>query len=89
MIDKMMSPKYQYIKRSLRAVYNLITDHKKGRMFDFNEPWRYCGKPQIMNDEDVECFTKSVRKNPEEKNMKEYVNEMLIESVEEGSSLCI
>jgi hypothetical protein len=36
-------------------------------MFDFNEPWRYGGKPQIMNDEDVECFTESVRKNPGEK----------------------
>ena len=67
MINKMMSPEYQYIKRSLRAVYNLITDHEKGRMFDFNEPWCYGGKPQIMNDEDVECFTESVRKNPGEK----------------------
>ena len=67
LINKMMSPEYQYIKRSLRAVYNLITDHEKGRMFDFNEPWCYGGKPQIMNDEDVECFTESVRKNPGEK----------------------
>jgi hypothetical protein len=57
----------------------LITDHKKGRMFDFNKPWRFVGKPQIMNDEDVECFTESVCKNPGEKNMKEYVNEMLID----------
>jgi hypothetical protein len=24
MINKMMSPEYQYIKRSIRAVYNLI-----------------------------------------------------------------
>jgi hypothetical protein len=38
MINKMMSPEYRYIKRSLRAVYNLITDHEKGRMFDFNKP---------------------------------------------------
>ena len=70
MINKMISPEYQYIKQSLRAVYNLITDHKKGRMFDFNKPWRYGGKPQIMNDEDVECFTESVRKNPGEKTLK-------------------
>ncbi len=27
MINKMMSPEYRYIKQSLRAVYNLITDH--------------------------------------------------------------
>ena len=71
MINTMMSPEYQYIKRSIRAVYNLITDHEKGRMVDFNEPWRFVGKPQIMNDEDIECFTESVRKNPGEKNMKE------------------
>ncbi len=67
MINKMMSPEYRYIKQSLRAVYNLITDHEKGRMFDFNKPWRDGGKPQIMNDEDIECFTESVRKNPGEK----------------------
>ena len=66
----------------------LITDHKKGRMFDFNKPWRFVGKPQIMNDEDVECFTESVCKNPGEKNMKEYVNEMLIESARKKGRLC-
>jgi hypothetical protein len=74
MINKIMSPEYRYIKRSLRAVYNLITDHEKGRIFDFNKPWHDGGKPQIMNDEDIECFTESVRKNPGEINMKEYVN---------------
>ncbi len=67
MINKMMSPEYRYIKQSLRAVYNLSTDHEKGRMFDFNETWCDDGKPPIMNDEDIECFTKSVRKYPGEK----------------------
>jgi hypothetical protein len=67
MINKMMSPEYRYIKQSLRAMYNLSTDHEKGRMFDFNEPWRDSGKPQKMNDEDIECFTESVCKNPGEK----------------------
>jgi hypothetical protein len=36
MIRKMMSPQYSYLKRLQRAVYNVILEHEKGRMFDFS-----------------------------------------------------
>ncbi len=36
MIRKMMSPRYSYLMRSRRAVYNVILEHEKGRMFDFS-----------------------------------------------------
>ncbi len=41
-----------------------------------------------MNNEGIECFTKSVHKNPGEKNTKEYVNEMLIGSARKKGCLC-
>jgi hypothetical protein len=41
-----------------------------------------------MNDEDVEYFTESVCKNPGEKSMTKYVNDMLIESAKKKGRLC-
>ena len=46
------------------------------------------GRPQIMNDDEVDLFTESVRKNPGEKNMRECVNDMLIESARKKGRLC-
>ncbi len=76
MLTKMLSPEYSYVKRSRRTVYCIIAEHEKGRIFDFEEPWRDMGRPQIMNDDEVDLFTESVRKNPGEKNMRECVNDM-------------
>mgnify|MGYP006192601003 FL=1 len=88
MIMKMLSPEYSYVKRSRRTVYCIIAEHEKGRIFDFEEPWRDMGRPQIMNDDEVDLFTESVRKNPGEKNMRECVNDMLIESARKKGRLC-
>ncbi len=85
---KMLSPEYSYVKRSRRTVYCIIAEHEKGRIFDFEEPWRDMGRPQIMNDDEVDLFTESVRKNPGEKNMRECVNDMLIESARKKGRLC-
>ena len=71
MIIKLLSPEYSYVKRSRRTVYCIIAEHEEGRIFDFEEPWRDMGWPQIMNDDEVDLFTKSVCKNPGEKNMRE------------------
>jgi len=60
---------------------------RKG-IFDFDQPWHDMGQPQIMNDDEVDLFTESVRKNPGEKNMREYVNDMLIESARKKGCLC-
>ncbi len=62
MIRKMMSPQYSYLKRSQRAVYNVILEHDKGKMFDSSETWCDNGRPQIMNDDEVNLFVDSVRK---------------------------
>jgi hypothetical protein len=83
-----MSPQYSYLKRLQRAVYNVILKHEKGRMFNFSETWRANCRPQIMNDDEVNHFVDSVRKNPGEKNMKEYVNDMLVESASKKGRLC-
>ena len=88
MIMKMLSPEYSYVKRSRRTVYCIIAEHEKGRIFDFDEPWRDMGRPRIMNDDEVDLFTESVRKNPGEKNMRECVNDMLIESARKKGHLC-
>jgi hypothetical protein len=88
MIMKMLSPEYNYVKRSRRTVYCIIAEHEKGRIFDFDQPWRDMGQPQIMNDDEVDLFTESVRKNPGEKNMQERVNDMLIESARKKGHQC-
>ncbi len=80
MISKMLSSEYSYLKRSRSTVYTVISEHEKGRIFDFAKSWRDMGRPKIMIDGEVDLFTESVCKNPGEKNMREYVNDMLIES---------
>ena len=67
----MLSSEYSYLKRSKSTVYTVISEHEKGRIFDFAESWRDMGRPKIMNDNEVDVFTESVRKNPGEKNMRE------------------
>jgi hypothetical protein len=88
MITKMLSSEYSYLKRSKSTVYTVISEHEKGRIFDFAESWRDMGRPKIMSDDEVDLFTESVRKNPGEKNMREYVNDMLIESATKKGRLC-
>jgi len=46
------------------------------------------GRPKIMNNDEVDLFTESVRKNPGEKNMRECVYDMLIESARKKGRLC-
>jgi hypothetical protein len=46
------------------------------------------GRPQIMNDDEVDLFTESVCKNPGEKNMRECAHDMLIESARKKGRLC-
>ena len=69
MIMKMLSPEYSFVKRSRRTVYCIIAKHEKGHIFDFDQPWCDMGRPQIMNENEVDLFTESVCKNPGEKNM--------------------
>jgi hypothetical protein len=70
-------------------VYCIIAEHEKGCIFDFDQPWRDMGRPQqIMNNDEVDLFTESVRKNPGEKNIQECVNVMLIESARKKGHLC-
>jgi len=69
-------------------VYCIIAEHEKGRIFDFDQPWRDMGRPQIMNNDEVDLFTESFHKNPGEKNMRECVNDMLIESARKKGRLC-
>ena len=88
MIMKMLSPEYSYVKRSRRTVYCIIAEHEKGRIFDFDQPWRNMGRPQIMNNDEVDLFTESVCKNPGEKNMGECVNDMLVESAGKKGRMC-
>jgi hypothetical protein len=88
LIRKMMSPQYSYLNQSQRAVYNIIQEHKKGRMFDFDEIWHDNGRPPLMKDNDMDMFAERVCSNPGEKNMQEYVNNMLIESVTKKGCLC-
>ena len=76
MITKMLSSEYSYLKRSKSTVYTVISEHEKGRFFDFAESWRDMGRPKIMSDDEVDLFTESVRNNPGEKNMREYVNDL-------------
>jgi len=45
MIKSMMSPQYSYLNQSQRAVYNIIQEHEKGQMFDFDETWHDNGRP--------------------------------------------
>jgi hypothetical protein len=80
MIIKMQSPEYNYLKRSRRSVYRVIAEHDQGRIFEFAKEWPDMGRPKIMNNDEVDLFTESVHKNPGEKNMRECVNDMLIES---------
>jgi hypothetical protein len=88
MIKKMMSPQYSYLKQLQSAVYNLIDEHVKGRTFDFTVTWHNNGRPQLMNDNEVNLFAETVLKNPGQKNMKEYVNDMLIKSARKTGCLC-
>ena len=88
MIAKMLSSEYSYLKRSKSTVYTVISEHEKGRFFDFAESWRDMGRPKIMSDDEVDLFTEWVRNNPGEKNMREYVNDMLIESATKKGRLC-
>jgi hypothetical protein len=83
-----MSPQYSYLTWPQRAVYNVILKHEKGRMFDFSETWHDDGRPKIMNDDEVNLFVDSVRKNLGEKNLKEYMNNMLVESASKKGRLC-
>ncbi len=69
-------------------MYTVISEHEKGRILDFAESWCDMGRPKIMSDNEVDLFTESVRKNPGEKNMREYVNDMLIESATKKGGLC-
>jgi hypothetical protein len=57
-----MSPQYSYLKRLRRSVCNVILKHEKGSIFGFSETWRDDGRPQIMNDDEVNLFVDSVRK---------------------------
>jgi len=59
-------------------------------IFDFDQSWCDMGRPQIMNDNEVDLFTESVCNNPGEKNMRECVNDndMLIESARKKGRLC-
>ncbi len=61
------------MKRSQRSVYRVIAEIDRGRIFEFAEEWCDMGRPKIMNDDEVDLFTESVRKNPGEKNMRECV----------------
>jgi hypothetical protein len=87
-VNEMLSPEYSYVKKSRRTVYCIIAEHEKGCIFDFEEPWRDMGWPQIMNNDEVDHFTESVCKNPGEKNMRECANDMLIESARKKGHLC-
>jgi hypothetical protein len=69
MISKVLLSEYSYLKRSRSTVYTVISEHEKGRIFDFAESWRDMGQPKIMSDDEVDLFTESVCKNPDEKNM--------------------
>ncbi len=88
MIKNMMSPQYSYLNQSQRAVYNIIQEHEKGQMFDFDETWRDSGRPPIMKENEVDMFAEKIRSNPGEKNMREYVNNMLIESATKNGRMC-
>jgi hypothetical protein len=83
-----MSPQYNYLNQSQWAVYNIIQEHEKGRMFDVDETWRDNGRPPLMKDNDVDMFAERVHSNLGEKNMGEYVNNMLIESATKKGCLC-
>ena len=61
-------------------MYTVISEHEKGCFFDFAKSWRDMGWPKSMSDAEVDLFTELVRNHPGEKNMQEYVNDMLIES---------
>jgi hypothetical protein len=88
MIIKMQSLEYNYLKRSRKSVYRVIAEHDRGRIFEFAEEWRELGQPKIMNDDELDFFTESVCKNPGEMNMRECVNDMLIESARKKGHLC-
>ncbi len=88
MISKMLPPEYSYLKRSRSTEYTVISKHEKGRIFDFSESWHDMGWPKIMSNDEVDLFTESVCKNPGEKNMREYVNDMLFQSGTKKGRLC-
>ncbi len=88
MIKSMMSPQHSYLNQSQWAVYNIIQEHEKGRMFDFDETWRDNGRPPIMKENEVDMFAEKIHSNLGEKNMREYVNDMLIESATKKSYMC-
>ena len=73
MIIKMQSPEYNYLQRSRRSVYCVIAELDQGQIFEFAEEWCDMGQPKIMDDDEVDLYTESVRKNPGEKNMRECV----------------
>ncbi len=83
-----MSLQYSYLNQSQWAVYNIIQEHKKGGMFDFDETLHDNGRPPLMKDNDVDMFAERVCSNPGEKNMQEYVNNMLIKSATKKGCLC-
>jgi hypothetical protein len=88
MIKNMMSPQYSHLNQSQWAVYNIIQEHEKGQMFGFDETWRDNGRPPIMKENEVDMFAEKIRSNPGEKNMREYVNDMLIKSATKKGCRC-
>ncbi len=72
----MLCPEHSYLKRSRRAVYYVIAEHEKGRIFNFAVTWCDMDRLKIMKGDEVDLFTELVCENPGEKNMQEYVNNM-------------
>ena len=88
MIKSMVSPQHNYLNQSQWAAYNIIQEHEKGRMFDFDETWCDNGRPPIMKENEVDMFAEKIHSNLGEKNMRESVNDMLIESATKKSYMC-